>query len=631
MDELIKRDEKNAAKFKVPLINTHLQFTDDHAQAAEEFSDVTTRLGHFHTSSTIPSLCYIEPADVPGKRQESGSMVINREQKIKILAVSYDQEAKKNERGGDPFMVTLKDPTGTTVECRVEDQDDGTYTALYLPKVSGKHSLDVKLFGKPISGSPFSFKAYPMKYQPVNIQQGPRVTWQEAPIAGVPHSINISLSNGEDHQEDGELEAKVNAIVATIFTDDDVAVDYKVELDEDETRLIYTPPKVGNLHVTIKVNGRPVVEPFQLTVTALENSLSSWQLEQPPVVGQRWVLTVDLRNHLKEEIQLDSSTLGVVISDHREKSGDLYGPRYQRVDSKHEFECVCSWAGTQHVSLQVNGSTVSRWSLKASDQFHFSKSQSRSSFPSSVESSSTGMTYLSDTKLGCIYAHTSDKTAFTNVAVDTKTASAQLTVDEQSLLYLLVVEDRYVQVLTNEGRKITQWQCNEKNGKPVTIAASRYKQEDLVVIGDATLNTHALFLYKKDGTLISSIPLPRGCLMDGLDNICVDTNGCILLCNFDSPEIIKIDFNNGYKKKTFRTPSRNKQLAITATSDGLVLTSEKGRINIYDLNDDADVQDCKVIQTSDHIYTSLSGISDGCVVALDVKLKQLIKYGYSHL
>ena len=630
MDHLIKRDENKTEKFQVPLINTHLQFNDDHTQAAEEVSDVITRLGHFSTSSTIPSLCCIEPADVPGKRQESGAVVINREQKIKILARSFDQEATNNDKGGDSFTVTLKDPSGTTVECSVEDHNDGTYTALYMPKVSGKHTLDVKLFGEPISGSPFSFKAYPMKYQPVNIQQGRRVTWQEAPIVGVPHSISFNLSNGQDHEEDGELEAKVNAIVATIFTDDNVAVDYKIEREEDETRLIYTPPKVGNLHYTIKVNGRPVREPFQVFVTSLENSLIAWQLKQPPVVGQRWVLTVDLRNHLKEEIQLDSSTLGVVFSDHSSKSSNPFEPRCQRVGSKHEFECVCSRAGNQHILLQVNGATVSRWSLEALDQFHFSKSQSKFSFPSSVESSSNGMIYLSDTKLDCIYAHTSAKKAFTSVAADTKTASAQLTVDDQGSLYLLVVEDKSVQNLTSEGKKIAQWKCNEKNSKPVTIAASRYKREDLVVIGDATDDAHALFLYKRDGTLISSVSLPSGCLMDGLDNICVDKYSSIILCNFENPEIIKINLD-GYQMKTFRTPSRNKQLAITATPDGLVLTSEKGKINIYDLKDNVDVQDCKEIETGDHIYTSLSGISDGCVVALEVKLKQLTKYGYLHL
>ncbi len=219
--------------------------------------------------------------------------------------------------------------------------------------------------------------------------------------------------------------------------------------------------------------------------------------------------------------------------------------------------------------------------------------------------------------------------------MDTGSASSQLTKDDQHL-FLLMPEQRRVLVVSEEGDTIGEWACDKSNKTPVTISAMKRNHDghkyddDVLIIGDATENSNALYLYRKDGTLKSAIPLPSGCLVDGLDNVCIDEDNHVLVCNFSTPEIIKINLSDGEQMKTFRTTSRREsnQLAITATPEGYVVVSEKGRINVYELK--SELCEVNMMLTNDHIYTSLSSAADGCVVGLDVKLKQLTKYGYLH-
>ncbi|XP_072049952.1 uncharacterized protein [Amphiura filiformis] len=642
LKELMKRDNRDTI-LQGPFINTNLSFDDDHTRAVEDVQDAISRLGRCNTSTTIPSLCYADHATVPSKRPEGGglNLINNRQKKLTVHAVSFDRvdgEPQNNEEGGDVFTATLMSPNDSTTECCVDDNGDGTYTVFYTPQVSGQHRLHVNLCRQSIAGSPFQFKSQQMRYQPVVSQQlqsvviqqqKPCITWKDPPIAGVPHSIDVDVHYDEG---DGEPEAKVHAITADICTDEGTPVQYRVSKREGGATLTYTPTKVGNLRVTIKLNDQPIMGPFQIVVTSLENSEISWQQQEAPVVGQRWMLTVDLRNHANEKINLNSDSLGIVIANSTGYSTKLGRARLVTkgvVNSKHEFECICNGPGTQNIDLQVKGVTAKESSFDAADRMFFTMSENKSSFPSSVESSSSGTIYLSDTKLGSVYVRSSENETFPLIPTDTGHASTQITIDEQDLLYLLVPEENRVLVSTNQGRKKLEWMCDERNKNPITIATSRYRQADLVAIGDAAENNNALFLYRKNGTLISSVALPTGCLVDGLDNICIDNDNCVLVCNFSTPEIIKINLD-GEQVKTYQTTAHNNQLAITATPEGYVLISEKGRINVYTLTKEGELQEVNVMFTNDHIYTSLTSTANGCVVALDAKLKQLTKYGYLH-
>ena len=408
LNQLIKRENKEPI-LQCPLINTALSFTNDHTKAVEDVQKGMSQLGRTDSSNTIPLLCYATKQDLRGL-----NLINNLQKKLKVHAVSFDGDIHENEEGGEIFTATLVSPGDQRAECRVEDHNDGTYTICYTPKISGRHSLHVHLHGQPISGSPFHIKSQPMKYQPVNIkQQKSRVTWDDPPIVGVPHCISIDV---ESDLEDGEPEAKVNAITADISTDEKAQVPCTVTRTEDATRVTFTPPKAGKLHVSIKINDQPIVEPFELEVTSLMNSLISWQQQQPPVVGQRWLLTVDLRNDANENMRLNPTSVAIVMTN---KSGNSETPGTARsitntVDSKHEFECVCSSPGNQNVSLQVKGVNTSQAILKAIDRLQFTMSENKSSFPTSVDSSLSGKIYISDTKLGYIYVRNSEKSSLTN-------------------------------------------------------------------------------------------------------------------------------------------------------------------------------------------------------------------------
>ncbi|XP_064467233.1 E3 ubiquitin-protein ligase TRIM71-like [Ornithodoros turicata] len=58
--------------------------------------------------------------------------------------------------GGDPIVVTVRGPDGSSVRVDVVDQQNGSYQVTYHPQVEGRHSIAVLLRGVDVLRSPFT-------------------------------------------------------------------------------------------------------------------------------------------------------------------------------------------------------------------------------------------------------------------------------------------------------------------------------------------------------------------------------------------------------------------------------------------------------------------------------------------
>jgi adhesin/invasin len=70
---------------------------------------------------------------------------------LEIIVSVADKQGNPLGRGGDQVRVVLQNGP----ELAVEDRGDGTYRAVWTPRVVGKFKVDILLNGKAIKGSPF--------------------------------------------------------------------------------------------------------------------------------------------------------------------------------------------------------------------------------------------------------------------------------------------------------------------------------------------------------------------------------------------------------------------------------------------------------------------------------------------
>ena len=67
-----------------------------------------------------------------------------------------DRHGKDVKKGGETFDIQLTGPTGT-LETKIVDNNDGSYTVTYQPHDSGKHHAEITNKGQHIKDSPFDF------------------------------------------------------------------------------------------------------------------------------------------------------------------------------------------------------------------------------------------------------------------------------------------------------------------------------------------------------------------------------------------------------------------------------------------------------------------------------------------
>ena len=126
-----------------PRENSFMKFEFRHNQALQDLARSLNSVGRVRVSSTYPPLCAakIEPA------------VANLQCAIHIETVDYNGKLRVD--GGDPFTVNIWDPYGKLCKYDFHDKQSGIYTIVFRPLISGNHKIDVRIFDRPISGSPF--------------------------------------------------------------------------------------------------------------------------------------------------------------------------------------------------------------------------------------------------------------------------------------------------------------------------------------------------------------------------------------------------------------------------------------------------------------------------------------------
>ncbi|KAI0983891.1 hypothetical protein GJ496_002000 [Pomphorhynchus laevis] len=127
-----------------PRENSFLKFEYRHNQSLNELSQAICQFGRIKVSNTYPPLC---TAKVDGS-------VANVRCSVSVTAMDYNGNVQNV--GGDPLTVTVTDPQNRSIDYLMDDSLAGSYNIIFLPENSGRYKIDVKIFNRPIRGSPLS-------------------------------------------------------------------------------------------------------------------------------------------------------------------------------------------------------------------------------------------------------------------------------------------------------------------------------------------------------------------------------------------------------------------------------------------------------------------------------------------
>ena len=126
-----------------PRENSFMKFEFRHNHALQDLARSLNSVGRIRVSSTYPPLC----------TAKIESPVANLQCAIQVETVDYNGHVRTD--GGDPFTVNIWDSYGKLCEYDLHDKQNGSYTIKFRPLISGNHKIDIRIFDRPISGSPF--------------------------------------------------------------------------------------------------------------------------------------------------------------------------------------------------------------------------------------------------------------------------------------------------------------------------------------------------------------------------------------------------------------------------------------------------------------------------------------------
>ncbi|KAK7090869.1 filamin-C-like isoform X2 [Littorina saxatilis] len=177
---------------------------------------------------------------------------------------------------GHPGPITA-DVVGPTqnVPCQLVPQSDGTVEGTYVPRETGPHSIDVRMEGKPIEGSPF--KPFIVDPSRVRVPGGWTPLVNEKGI--IPLHVNKEKLLPFDASDAGlgELSAEVRGPNGRI----PVAIDAR---NDGRQTVIFTPREEGKHHINVKWGGFPLVNsPYE--------GFATWDPE-PAVYAEREIVTL---------------------------------------------------------------------------------------------------------------------------------------------------------------------------------------------------------------------------------------------------------------------------------------------------------------------------------------------------
>ena len=130
-----------------PKENCFLRFEHLHNSAIDNIKECVHNFGSIRTSNTFPSLC----AATVGR--------CSAHLRSFVYVVTYDYNGQRQKFGGDPLSVTLlHNDSQQSIQCKVNDNRDGTYEIQFVPPLSGTYSMKIAIFGRQIKNYPLEIE-----------------------------------------------------------------------------------------------------------------------------------------------------------------------------------------------------------------------------------------------------------------------------------------------------------------------------------------------------------------------------------------------------------------------------------------------------------------------------------------
>ncbi|KAI6210499.1 BMA-FLN-2, isoform d [Aphelenchoides besseyi] len=228
-------------------------------------------------------------------------------------------------RGGNASLpnVAISDPKGTPVPVTVykdeteNDSNSARFIAEYTPKSVGNHQVEVTYEGQPISGSPFSVKAFDASCV--------RLSLDEAAVVGQPCTFTVSAADAGA----GSLELIVSVQDRNVpnFVEAEGQAKFKVS---------FTPQEARDHVISVKFNNEQVPgSPMVCPVRSSEQQIPPLPTSPPPADNDELRLVGDLA------------------------VAQVGRPKGFSIDSPHpNVDCNVIVTGDHQIDIQVNGRSL---------------------------------------------------------------------------------------------------------------------------------------------------------------------------------------------------------------------------------------------------------------------------------
>ncbi|KAL7675440.1 hypothetical protein ACOME3_001706 [Neoechinorhynchus agilis] len=166
-----------------PRENSFLRFEFRHNNALCDLSHAISSFGRLRVSNTYPPLC---TAKIDGN-------VCGVTCSVHVTAIDYNGNVQNV--GGDPLSVSVTNPKGESIPYQLSDSLTGSYKIAFLPQCSGRYRIDVRIFNRPIHGSPLEVHISDHN-NPIWKERSPNLISMPTAICLLNSSILLVLSTG---------------------------------------------------------------------------------------------------------------------------------------------------------------------------------------------------------------------------------------------------------------------------------------------------------------------------------------------------------------------------------------------------------------------------------------------------
>eukprot|EP01125_Pyxidicula_operculata_P005277 TRINITY_DN189_c0_g1_i1.p1 TRINITY_DN189_c0_g1~~TRINITY_DN189_c0_g1_i1.p1 ORF type:complete len:897 (-),score=291.77 TRINITY_DN189_c0_g1_i1:46-2736(-) len=311
-----------------------------------------------------PSIISGEP--YPGKCSAlgAGAKTAVAGQVVEFKIQAKDMNGNNLDKGGANFTATFKDPK-ETIQIKIKDNGDGTYSGSYTPTTAGSSPLIIEVsteaFGEgPIEGSPYNVQVLPGSPVAENTTaSGPGLNGCPAGETGVVTVTtrdefgNTSVSGG----------APIKAVLTSLVDRIDVPVDV-VDQNNGTYTLSYVPKKVGSYQLEITLNGSPIKDaPFQFDILPGRPDASKFEISGIEYDGNgKKVLVAGVTDKFK--VSARDLHGNVIPSGGLDVSGVISGPEAVDVvvtdnkDGTYEVSYTPTKVGEYSLDVKVEGNSV---------------------------------------------------------------------------------------------------------------------------------------------------------------------------------------------------------------------------------------------------------------------------------